>query len=128
MPTGEVIASVVSTENQTDLGYTSPPGVFDNVSRQGGDRETAGTQINEKSLRIIATQLGIGDRAEAYLRFPAGPQNMLTLPHAPGLGPRKRARVGGGRAAGVHQAGQRRRQLLPLPDSREVHAPGSRRR
>ncbi len=38
----------------------------------------SGTQINEKSLRIIATQLGISQRAEAYLRFPAGPQNLLT--------------------------------------------------
>ncbi len=78
LPTGSITTSVVSTENSLDLGYTSPPGITDNVSRQGGDRETSGTQINEKSLRIIATQLGINQRAEAYLRFPAGPQNLLT--------------------------------------------------
>jgi len=76
-PTGEVIASVVSTENQTDLGYESPPGVLEEVSRRGGDRSALGTQINEKSLRVIARGMEPGERAEAYLRFPAGPQNVL---------------------------------------------------
>ena len=78
LPHGAISTSVVSTENRIDLGYESPPGVTDNVSRQGGDRETAGTQINEKSLRIIGSELGLNERAEAYLRFPAGPQNLLT--------------------------------------------------
>ncbi|MGH7498166.1 MAG: hypothetical protein ACREL3_04875 [Gemmatimonadales bacterium] len=78
LPHGAISTSVVSTENRIDLGYESPPGVTDNVARQGGDRETSGTQINEKSLRIIGSQLGLNERAEAYLRFPAGPQNLLT--------------------------------------------------
>ena len=34
-PHGEVIASIVSTENQTDLGYTSPPGVFETHPEAG---------------------------------------------------------------------------------------------
>jgi hypothetical protein len=76
-PSGEVIASIVSTENRTDLGYESPPGVFESVSQRGGDRSSLGTQINEKSLRLIARGLLPGQRAEAYLRFPAGPQNVL---------------------------------------------------
>jgi hypothetical protein len=76
-PSGEVIASVISTENRTDLGYESPPGVFEGVSRRGGDRGSLGTQINEKSLRLIARGIELGERAEAYLRFPAGPQNVL---------------------------------------------------
>ena len=76
-PSGEVIASVVSTENRIDLGYESPPGVIEGVSRRGGDRKTLGSQINEKSLRLIGRGLQVGDRAEAYLRFPAGPQNLL---------------------------------------------------
>ena len=75
---GEVSVSVVSTENRTDLGYTSPPGIGDQTARRGGDRETGGTQINERSLRILGTDLRVGERAEAYLRFPAGPQNLLT--------------------------------------------------
>ena len=77
-PHGEVSASVVSTENRTDLGYVSPPGIGDNVARRGGDRESGGIQINERSLRIMADDLRSGERAEAYLRFPAGPQNLLT--------------------------------------------------
>jgi hypothetical protein len=77
-PHGEVSTSVVSTEDRLDLGYESPPGVTDNVSRRGGDREAQGTQINEKSLRVLASDLRLGERAEAYLRFPAGAQNLLT--------------------------------------------------
>ena len=76
-PSGEVIASIISTENATDLGYVSPPGVFEGVSRRGGDRSSLGTQINEKSLRLIARGLEVGERAEAYLRLPTGPQNVL---------------------------------------------------
>jgi hypothetical protein len=74
-PTGEVIASTISTENRTDLGYESPPGVFEGIARKNDIAR--GVQINEKSLRIVAHDLGVGDRAEAYLRFPAGPQNAL---------------------------------------------------
>jgi hypothetical protein len=77
-PHGAVSVSVISTENRTDLGYESPPGIVDQGSRAGGDRETGGQQINERSLRMIATDLRLGERAEAYLRFPAGPQNLLT--------------------------------------------------
>ncbi len=76
-PHGEIGTSVVSTENRTDLGYESPPGVIETAARLGGDRESQGTQINEKSLRILATDLRLGERAEAYLRFPAGAQNLL---------------------------------------------------
>ena len=75
-PTGEVIASIVSTENETDLGYTSPPGVFETTQKRG-EVTSSGEQINERSLRVIARGLSTGDRGEAYLRFPAGPQNML---------------------------------------------------
>jgi hypothetical protein len=76
-PTGEVIVSVVSTENRTDLGYESPPDVIESVALRGGDRASLGTQINEKSLRVVARGLEVGERAEAYLRLPAGPQNIL---------------------------------------------------
>jgi Motility related/secretion protein len=74
--TGQVIASIVSTENQSDLGYTSPPGVLEQLQRRG-EVGSSGVQINERSLRLVASGLNTGDRAEAYLRFPAGPQNML---------------------------------------------------
>jgi hypothetical protein len=76
-PTGEIIASVVSTENRIDLGYESPPGVGETTQRRDGDQQSLGTQINEKSLRVVARGLEVGDRAEAFLRFPVAPQNAL---------------------------------------------------
>jgi motility/secretion related protein SprA len=77
-PTGEIIASVVSTENSIDLGYDSPPGVAEAVQRRDGDQESFGTQINEKSLRVVARGMELGDRAEAFLRFPVTPHNALS--------------------------------------------------
>ncbi len=81
LPQGLVSTSIVSTENRLDLGYVSPPGIFDDVTRRGGDQQDQGTQINEKSLRIVASQVGLNQRAEAYLRFPGGAQNLLTYRH-----------------------------------------------
>jgi hypothetical protein len=73
---GTIISSVVSTVN-SELGYTSPPGLGDQVSRKDGGRDLQGLQINEKSLRVLGQDLLLGERAEAYLRFPSGPQNLL---------------------------------------------------
>ena len=65
---GEVVASVVTTEN-ADLGYTPPPGVINQADRQGAGLEFASQQINEKSLRLLARGLRDGERAEAFVRF-----------------------------------------------------------
>ena len=74
---GEVIASVVSTENQ-DLGYTSPPGVTDEAGRRDAGFQIGATEINERSMRVLARGLGLGTRAEAYLRFTTeGDKNFL---------------------------------------------------
>jgi hypothetical protein len=75
-PHGAIVTSVVSTVN-TELGYTSPPGLGDEAARKDGGRDLQGLQINEKSLRILGQDLLQGERAEAYLRFPSGPQNLL---------------------------------------------------
>ncbi|MEP6573131.1 MAG: cell surface protein SprA [Gemmatimonadota bacterium] len=75
-PLGEVISSTISTEN-AELNYQSPPGIVAGTGTKGGTQSDLGTQINEKSLRLIGSSMAIGDRAEAYLRFPAGPQNLL---------------------------------------------------
>jgi hypothetical protein len=74
---GEVIASVVSTENQ-DLGYTPPPGVFNQASRTDAGLQVGTTQINERSLRLLARGLQVGQHAEAFNRFNAeGDKNFL---------------------------------------------------
>ena len=74
---GEVIASVVSTENR-DLGYTSPPGVGNQAARRDAGFQLTSTEINERSLRLLARGLAVGERAEAYLRFTSeGDKNFL---------------------------------------------------
>ncbi|HEX5633295.1 MAG TPA: hypothetical protein VFX50_08710, partial [Gemmatimonadales bacterium] len=76
-PVGTIATSIVSTTDSTDLGYVSPPGVNAGVARVDQVGGQLGTQINERSLRIIALQMANGSRAEAYFRFPAGPQRFL---------------------------------------------------
>ena len=75
-PHGEVVTAIVSTEN-TELGYTSPPGAANVLNDRNAGQSGLGTQVNEKSLRIIGRDLLLNERAEAYLRFPAGSQNLL---------------------------------------------------
>jgi len=75
-PSGTMFAAVISTEDVT-LGYTSPPGVVNEPARNDNGQTVQGIQINEKSLRLVATSLDVGERAEAYQRFPSGPQNLL---------------------------------------------------
>ncbi|HMU61134.1 MAG TPA: cell surface protein SprA [Gemmatimonadales bacterium] len=75
-PTGTMFAAVISTEDVA-LGYTSPPGVTNEAARNDNGQSVQGIQINEHSLRIVATELEAGERAEAYQRFPSGPQNVL---------------------------------------------------
>jgi hypothetical protein len=75
--TGEVIASVVSTENR-DLGYTPPPGVIDEAGRRDAGFQLTTSEVNERSLRLLARGLDRGQRAEAYLRFTTeGDKNFL---------------------------------------------------
>ena len=74
---GEVIASIVSTEN-ADLGYTAPPGVFNQTDRFGEAVQFGSQQINEQSLRILARDLRVNERAEAFVRFAdEGDKNFL---------------------------------------------------
>ncbi len=74
---GEVVASVVSTENR-DLGYEPPPGVSDVGTRRDAGLQVGTTQINERSLRLLARGLTTGRRAEAFLRFTTeGDKNFL---------------------------------------------------
>lgn len=73
---GDVVASTVSTENQ-ELGYESPPGVRGGLDSKSGGKGEFGTQVNERSLRIIGRGVADSQRVEAYFRFPSGPQNLL---------------------------------------------------
>ncbi len=74
---GEVVASVVSTENRADLGYEPPPGVTDAGETKTGGLSAGQVQINERSLRLIGYDVRSGERAEAFYRFPEGQRNFL---------------------------------------------------
>ena len=74
---GEVIASVVSTENHDDLGYESPPGVTDQGESRAGNLQLGQIQVNERSLRVVGHDVRVGERAEAFFRFPEGDRNFL---------------------------------------------------
>ncbi len=65
---GEVRVSVASTEDQ-QLGYEPPPGTIDLPEQTGQAFELGVTQINEKSLRVIATDIREGERAAAFIRY-----------------------------------------------------------
>lgn len=67
-PHGAVVASFVSTEH-VDLGYTPPPGTTDQADRFGVGFELGQQQVNERALRLQASDLRPGERAEVFVRF-----------------------------------------------------------
>ena len=74
---GEVVASIISTENKADLGYEPPPGVVDQGATTTGAFQVGTVQINERSLRLIGRDVQPGERAEAFFLFPEGERNFL---------------------------------------------------
>jgi len=75
---GFVVASTIGTnDSSAAVVYQPPPGVTDQTDTKTGQFVAGLTQINERSMRLQAGNMGIYHRAEAYLRFPAGPQNFF---------------------------------------------------
>jgi hypothetical protein len=77
---GFVIASVIGTNDRDTTNgvfYQSPPGVVEQLETQAGDLQSTRAQINERSLRLLAGDLPLYDRAEAYYRFPEGEKNFM---------------------------------------------------
>ncbi len=72
---GSVTVSSISTQD-IEVGYTPPPGVAQVPANVSTDPGQAAQQVNEKSLRIAATTLNGGQRAEGYTRLTAGSQNL----------------------------------------------------
>ena len=69
-----VSASLIGT---TDVEYQSPPGVVDEGENRVDEYGTSLQQVNERSLRIRATNLQRYGRAEAFYRFPEGDKSFL---------------------------------------------------
>jgi len=79
--TGAVQSGVVGTQDKRIRGsidYESPPGVTDAPTSKTVAYQPGRVQINERSLRLTATDLAALDRAEAYYRFPEGEKNFMS--------------------------------------------------
>jgi len=79
--TGTVQSGVVGTQDKkvrNGIDYESPPGVTDAPTSKTVAFQPGRVQINERSLRIMATDLATFDRAESYFRFPEGEKNFMS--------------------------------------------------
>jgi len=79
--TGAVQSGVVGTQDKGLRGaidYVSPPGITDAPTSKTIAFQPGRVQINERSLRLSATDLGVLDRAESYFRFPEGEKNFMS--------------------------------------------------
>ncbi|HJP59339.1 MAG TPA: cell surface protein SprA, partial [Gemmatimonadaceae bacterium] len=79
--TGFVQSGVVGTQDKRvrdGIDYESPPGVTDAPTSKTVAYQPGRVQINERSLRLLVTDLAPMDRAESYYRFPEGEKNFMT--------------------------------------------------
>ncbi len=77
---GTVHSGVIGTQDRdvtTGVRYESPPGVTDAPTSKTVAYQPGRVQINERSLRLTATDLQPLERAEAYYRFPEGDKNFM---------------------------------------------------
>jgi len=77
---GVVIASVIGTQDRDStrgVFYEPPPGVIEAPDQVSGVFGSQQVQVNERSLRLLATSLPLGSRAEAFFRFPEGQKNLM---------------------------------------------------
>ena len=79
---GFVIASSIGTQDVDSargLVYEPPPGVTDEPEQQQTGVGFTASSINETSMRILASgDMPAQSRAEAYMRFPEGQQNVMS--------------------------------------------------
>ena len=79
--TGFVQSGVVGTQDKRvrdGIDYESPPGISDAPTSKTVAYQPGRVQINERSLRLLVTDLAPMDRAESYYRFPEGEKNFMT--------------------------------------------------
>jgi hypothetical protein len=77
--TGTVLSGVVGTQDKIHgVKYESPPGITDAPTSKTVAYQPGRVQINERSLRLMATDLAPLERAESYYRFPEGEKNFMS--------------------------------------------------
>ncbi|MGQ0766502.1 MAG: T9SS outer membrane translocon Sov/SprA [Gemmatimonadota bacterium] len=77
---GSVIASIIGTQDRDstrNVFYESPPGVSDLPDQASANFGTQQIQINERSLRVLATGMPVFARAETFFRFPEGQKSVM---------------------------------------------------
>jgi hypothetical protein len=75
---GFVVTSTIGTNDSTAvLTYQPPPGVGNQTDTKLGQLQLGLSQINERSMRILAGNMPLYHRAETFFRFPTGPQNYM---------------------------------------------------
>ncbi|HEX3866659.1 MAG TPA: cell surface protein SprA [Gemmatimonadaceae bacterium] len=72
-----ITSTIGTTDSSTAVIYQPPPGVTNQASTQAAQFSGSVTQINEQSMRIQAGNMSLYHRAEAYYRFPSGPQDFF---------------------------------------------------
>ncbi len=76
--TGYVVATLIGTQDSTaSIPYTPPPGVIEQPDNRNTGYAPGQTQINERSMRLLAGGLDLNERAEAYFRFPEGRKSFM---------------------------------------------------
>jgi cell surface protein SprA len=79
---GTVQSGVIGTQDKNprngDVSYVSPPGVTDAPTSKTIAYQPGRVQVNERSLRLTATDVAPLDRVEAYYRFPEGEKNFMS--------------------------------------------------
>ena len=77
---GFVITSTIGTnDSSAAIIYQPPPGVTNEAALKGAQLQSGLTATNESSLRIQTGNLQLYHRAEAFFRFPAGPQYFMAF-------------------------------------------------
>jgi Motility related/secretion protein len=77
---GFVVTSTISTtDSSTSVVYQPPPGIVNEAALKGAQFQGTLTTTNESSLRLQTGNLPLYHRAEAYFRFPAGPQYFMAF-------------------------------------------------
>ena len=77
---GFVITSTIgTTDSSASVVYQPPPGIVNEAALKGAQFQGTLTTTNESSLRLQTGNLSLYHRAEAYFRFPAGPQYFMAF-------------------------------------------------
>jgi hypothetical protein len=74
-----ITSSIGTTDSSASVVYQSPPGIVNEAAQKGAQFQGTITTTNEASLRIQTGNLPLYHRAEAFYRFPAGPQYFMAF-------------------------------------------------